>query len=450
MKKITLFKVILSLAVFVVISCNKVHDLFDKNPGAGISKPTNKYPSDVVIKWIDMKTRIMLQGDPSQRPGFDRTLTVRFYAYLGIALYEAVVPGMPDYKSLSGQLTDMPEMPRPEKEKQYYWPASANTAMSVVHKGLLYSATAATTSAIDSLEAALSSQYGNEADAATVQRSIAFGREVAKRIVEWSETDGSYTVWPPYAPPVGQGLWEPTPPNNFAARGVHFGDQRTFVPKVVHAAFPPAPPAYSTDPSSGFYKMQKEVYDAVQNRTPADSLQATYWSGIGSGTPGLHWFTILKKVLIEQSAKLDKAALAYCKVGIAQYDATIVAHKAKYIFNLLRPVTYIRKVLGHTTWLPFSTPGAPNPDWPDGSITDYSASAAALSSVFGESYRLNTDGTNPARSQGYTFNSFEEAAVHAGMSRFLTGVTTKPAVDAGLQIGYKTVAYMDKKIAFRK
>ena len=40
--------------------------------------------------------------------------------------------------------------------------------------------------------------------------------------------------------------------------------------------------------------------------------------------------------------------------------------------------------------------------------------------------------------------------MHGGMSRFLQSVTTKPAVDVGLQIGYKTVEYMDKKIKFKK
>lgn len=75
-----------------------------------------------------------------------------------------------------------------------------------------------------------------------------------------------------------------------------------------------------------------------------------------------------------------------------------------------------------------------------------------MSSVFGENYRFNTDGTHndPTRYQGYTFNSFEEAAEHAGISRFLQGVTTKPAVVVGLKIGFKTVDYMEGKIKFKK
>src|ERR1051325_10687009 len=35
----------------------------------------------------------------------------RLYAYAGIALHEAVVPGIEGGKSLSGQVTDLPPMP---------------------------------------------------------------------------------------------------------------------------------------------------------------------------------------------------------------------------------------------------------------------------------------------------------------------------------------------------
>jgi hypothetical protein len=73
-----------------------------------------------------------------------------------------------------------------------------------------------------------------------------------------------------------------------------------------------------------------------------------------------------------------------------------------------------------------------------------------MSSIFGENYRFNTDGSNPDRFQGYTFNSFEEAAVHVGTSFFLRGFTTKPGAAVGVDLGRKTVEYMDKKIKFKK
>lgn len=451
MKRCYLLQLLLIPFLFLFISCKKTA-VEPQAPVAEDPYATKKSPTDVLTKWIDMQTRIMFQSDQTQRPGYDRTLPFRLYSYSGIALYETVVPGMPDYQSLSGQLTDMPQMPKPEYDKQYHWPAAANAALALVHKSLLYSATVTTKLAIDSLEAALNTQYGTEADAGVIQRSVDFGKEVAKRVVQWSETDGSYTIWPPYTPPVGPGLWMPTPPNNFAARYVHIGDQRTFVPNIVQGVFPPPPPAYSTDPSSEFYKMEKEVYDAVQNRTPADSLQALYWGGnAGRGSPGLQWFAILKKVLIEQSAMLDKAVLAYCKLGMAQYDAVVVTFKSQYTFNLLRPITYIRTVLGHTTWLlPFGAAGAPTPDWPDVSLVEHIAPAKAMSSVFGKNYRFNTDGSNPDRYQGYTFDSFEDAALHIGTGFFLRGITTKPGAAVGLDIGHNTVNYMDSKIKFKK
>lgn len=446
MKQYSLSGLLLGL-LMTVASCKR--DIVPEQPD--FPKSTNNYPTDVLTKWIDLQTRIISKADQTQRPGYDRVLTLRLYAYSGIALYEAVMPGMMDYQSLSGQLTDMPQMPKTEGGTKYHWAASANAALAAVQRGLLYSATAATKTAIDSLETALRTQYETEADAATVQRSIEFGKEIAKRIVDWSEADGSFTTWPLYTPPAGPGLWVPTPPNNFAARFVHVGDQRTFVPNIVHTIFPPAPPSYSTDPASAFYKMEKEVYEAVQNRTAEDSLQATYWgSNVQLGSPSLQWFVILKKVLAEQSAKLDKAALASCKIGMAQYDAVVVAYKSQYTYNLLRPVTYIRNVLGDATWLPFRTPGAPTPDWPEAPIPEHAAAAGAMSSLFGDDYRFTTEGVNPGRPQGYSFTSFDEAAEHAGISRFLSGVTTKPAVTVGLNIGFNTVKAIDNKIKFKK
>ncbi len=39
-----------------------------------------------------------------------------------------------------------------------------------------------------------------------------------------------------------------------------------------------------------------------------------------------------------------------------------------------------------------------------------------------------------------------EAAVHVGLNRSLSDFTTKPVVEAGIQTGFKTVEYMDRKI----
>ena len=96
--------------------------------------------------------------------------------------------------------------------------------------------------------------YAGEVDAATLQRSIAFGKEVATRVFAWAATDGSANVNPPYDPPVGPGLWVPTaatpPVNPYAIQ------RRLLVPGVANGTALEPPPAYSTDPASPFFALQ--------------------------------------------------------------------------------------------------------------------------------------------------------------------------------------------------
>jgi hypothetical protein len=192
------------------------------------------------------------------------------------------------------------------------------------------------------------------------------------------------------------------------------------MPGVLSETMPGPPHTYSTDPASDYYKSMKEVYDVSKSRTAADSLRVVNFLGNTR-----LWYSIFKKVLIDEgnAASLEKAALADCKMGMAQFDAAIVGWKTKYIYNVQRPITFIRKVLGYTTWNS-QQPANSNPDYPDGVVPDYSSSAGALSSVFGKNYQFTTDGVNNNLPQGYSFSSFEEAGNQGGQTRFIAGVTT--------------------------
>src|SRR5580765_4619365 len=53
---------------------------------------TNAYTSEVAVKWMDMQIRLMRTAS-----GIPNVAFTRPYVYSGIALYEAVVPGMPSY-----------------------------------------------------------------------------------------------------------------------------------------------------------------------------------------------------------------------------------------------------------------------------------------------------------------------------------------------------------------
>ena len=120
-KKWMLFAVI---STFIFSACQKKIDQPSKQEEIvanssiqGHLQQTSNYPSKVVFKWIDMQLRLMRTSSP-----FIGGLPVsRVFGYTGVALYESVVPGMPAYQSLSGQLNQFPDMPKTQAGFAYHW-----------------------------------------------------------------------------------------------------------------------------------------------------------------------------------------------------------------------------------------------------------------------------------------------------------------------------------------
>src|SRR5919198_2609 len=79
---------------------------------------------------------------------------------------------------------------------------------------------------------------------------------------------------------------------------------------------------------------------------------------------------------------LDQAAEAYAKVGIAVADAFISCWRTKFRENLLRPVTYVRRVID-PDWTPLLiTP--PFPEYIPGHSIQSAAAAAVLTDLLGQ------------------------------------------------------------------
>lgn len=58
---------------------------------------------------------------------------------------------------------------------------------------------------------------------------------------------------------------------------------------------------------------------------------------------------MLRQVLATQKPDLASAAVAFAQVSVAMSDAQVSLFKSKYLYNAVRPITYIRAVLGHRT-----------------------------------------------------------------------------------------------------
>jgi hypothetical protein len=407
---------------------------------------TNTYPSEVVLKWISLNSRILLTT-ARPAPGVRQS---RDFGYTGIALYESVVPGMPGYQSLFGQLNQMPQMPSTQPGLAYHWPTCANAVLAAMNRFFFPTTSVANKASMDSLEAALNAQFQTDVnvDAEEFQRSAQFGKDVAQKVIDWSKSDGSDHALDPYTPPVGPGLWVPTPPAFGAAAAPYWGNNRTMVVGSIDGALPPPPIVYSEDPSSAFFKMEKEVYDVSQTLTAEQSAIGLFWLDNGIQGGG-HWLSIIRQVLANEKSKLDVAALAYAKAGINVSDATISCFRTKYTYNLERPITYIRNVMGYSSWNSlFPTPA--HPDYSSAHCVQSSSIAEALTAIFGDNYQF-TDHTNDSIGMAaQNYNSFKDVANQVALARVYAGIHTRLACEAGLQEGLKVAQNIDGKLKFLK
>ena len=445
---------LLSVSTIVITICacqkeiktaNKSSELQTATRNAhGHLKQTKTYTSDVAISWMNMQLRLMRTAT-----GIPNVAFVRPYAYSSIALYETVVSGMPAYQSLEGQLSGLSGLPQTNPGFAYHWPGAANAALAYINKNMFPTTSDANKTAIDSLENALNIQYQGEADAATINRSIDFGKAVAQKVFDWAQTDGYLHASDPYSPPVGPGFWVPPTIPLPVSSTPYWGNLRNFVNGSDDNAQPGVPTTYSEDPTSDFYKMAKQVYDVSQTLSAEQTAMALYLRDVpGVTTPG-HYVSILKQVLENDKPMLDEAAIAYALGGIVCYDAAISCWKTKYQYNLVRPVTYIRNVLGYTLWSPLlGTPA--HPEYSSAHAVLSASVADVLTNVFGENYNWTDHTYDYLGMAPRSFSSFRDFGIDAGNSRLYAGIHYQFSIDLGLVQGRKVAQNIISKLKVLK
>ena len=413
----------------------------------GHLKQAKTFTSEVAVKWMDMQLR-QIKANPTVMAN---VAFCRAYAYCGIALYESIVDGMPSYQSVASQLNGLSGLPKTMPGLAYNWAVAANAALAYMNKGFFPLATTANKAAMDSLEQALNASYNIDADAAVISRSTEFGKAIAKKVFDWAETDGYLQINDAYTPLpalTGPAFWVP-PPTPSIQSAPYWGNVRRLVPGSGASAQAGPPPAYSTDPGSEFYKMVKEVYDLSPLPGSEQQSMALFWRDVpGTSTPG-HYVSILKQVLESDKPSLDVAALAYALGGIMVFDASISTWQTKYTYNLVRPITYVRNVLGHTTWSPFlGTP--PHPEYPSGHASLSAANAEALTIVFGNDHSFVDHTFDYLGFASRSYNSFRDAGEEAGISRLYAGIHYRISIDVGLWQGRKVAGNILGSLKFSK
>lgn len=407
------------------------------------------HSAKVATAWFDLQLDVV-----QTTPGFTPPVAARAFGYSGITLYEALIPGMPQFQSLQGQINGLAagSLPAAEANAEYHWPSVANAALGEITRDLFPTMTAEMSARVDSLENALVAAWADEAEEAVLSRSIAHGRAIADAVFAYSKSDGGHEGYlrnfpTSYNPPVGEGLWVPTPNRGGGAPQPalqpYWGQNRPFVltqgtPNA--ASEPGPPPSYSEEPGSAFYLEAEEVYETLQNLTPEQVAIAQYWSddpGVTCTPPG-HSVSIMTQCIEVQNGDLADAALCYAQIGIAVSDAFIACWESKYRYNLVRPITYITKVIDPEydyNDMPVNTP--PFPEYTSGHSVQSGASAAILTHIFGEEFEF-TDRTHDRLGMApRTYASFDEAAEEAAISRLYGGIHYRAAIDNGVTQGKK-------------
>jgi len=421
MKKIFYY---LILIVFVLSSCHKGYPGF---PGHV------KNDSRLITDWIGLHLQVIRNTTGVSHIGYSR-----HFAYTGVALYESMVTGAPQYKSIASRLNGNVTMPVSTKGNSIFYPAAANAAIAGMLR-FFYSAKPENIASIDSLEQVYFAKFVDGVNKnIDLDASVEYGKQVAASIIEWSKEDGSGNANIPYTP-LGEGYWEPTPAAFAAANLPGWRNNRTILPESIAGTMPEAPIAFSKDQGTPFHTMVKEVYDVSQSLTETQKSIALFWDDAPNGkyvTAFGHWFSILKQVLEKEKAPLMKGAEAYLRLGITMNDATISCWKAKYTYNLLRPVTYIRKHMGYTDWNSLiSTP--PHPEYSAAHATLSASAGYALESVFGKNYSFTDHTYDVIGMNPRSFTSFEAAGIEAGLSRLYGGIHYRPSIETGNTQGKK-------------
>lgn len=398
----------------------------------------------------------------------------RLMAYASAALYTGLATATPEMARLERQLNDFPRIgsfERPRLDPTL----TAVEAERIVLDSLLLEALPTTRAAIGRLADSLARARGAVVSSHRVRsQSQATGRAIGTAIVAWSRRDGfdSTRTMASFVPPVGDAFWvNDAPANTYAAQNLsgasefvaldnpanvlragsvsdrglilnrpkraaaktlpavnmagtsepYWARLRPFVLRTWRECPVPEPPPYTTDTTSILYRDAALVRATGSRLTPEQRAIALYWADNAgeSGTPVGHWLSIASQIVSERGLSAEDAARIMLLTSVAQADAFIATWGYKYTLTLIRPRTYIRRVID-STWEPL-IPTPPFPEYPSGHSTVSAAAASVLASTLGDSAFDDSTGLTIGNAVR-RFASFTDAAREAGLSRIYGGI----------------------------
>jgi hypothetical protein len=415
------------IALLGIASCNQQQ----KEP-----KLSNKD----VAKVLEQMTQFMIQ-DVSNPP-----LAARFYTYACISGYTVVALNDSSILPLKTLFNEFPEISKPLDSGHYSYQLSAILAMTGTAKKMQPSGKQFNAFEQKFLDSCRKIGFSDE----TIQRSQSYADQVIKQIMPYAKKDRYNRIsnYPRYTPLNTEGSWYPTPPAFFAPVEPYFNTVRPFLIDSAGAfkSIPPVP--YSKDKNSAFFKLLKANYiDGGSGLTPENREIAAFWDcnpfalkneghlliGLKKISPGAHWIGITGIACEKAKVDFSKTVQIHTIVAAGLTDSFISCWDEKYRSNRIRPETAIRNLID-PTWKPLlQTP--PFPEYMSGHSHISSTTATILTYFFGDNFKYTDDVENKYGLKSRKFNSFNEAAKEAAMSRYWGGIHFQDGIENGVKVG---------------
>lgn len=390
---------------------------------------------------------------------FSPPVASRNYVYSSIAAYEVAQQLDPAYKSLAGQVGELPPVPTPKDTSLVDLHIATFQAFAKTGRTLIFSEA--------KMDEFINTVYDEYRDMGVPRRvleaSIEYGNQVSDHILAWSAGDNykQSRTFPKFDVRDEPGRWQPTPPDYMEGIEPHWREIRPMVIRSANQFTPPLPTDYDMTEGSAFYKETMEVYDAVNNLDEERSAIAQFWDcnpyvshhkghvmfATKKITPGGHWMGIAQLAAEKAEADMVQSALAYALTSIGLFDGFISCWDEKYRSNLIRPETVINKHIDEN-WVPLlQTP--PFPEYTSGHSVISSAAAIMLTHVYGDGFAFEDSVELPFGLPVRKFDSFIEASSEAAISRLYGGIHYMPAIENGVAQGQKLGRFIVSQLDYK-
>ena len=413
-------------------------------------RQVNRIDSEIMVEWTNLFLELERYAG-----GMRPNASARAIAYINLAAYETVVPGMPAFFSNSGRLPDLNI--RRNAPRNINWEAALNACYADVLAHFLLNVPNNLARRINQLENNLEREIGNRQD---VRASRDWGAYIANVIIEYSQTDSEaeQQVLEPqplsYEPPVGDGYWtysaEPE-----RALFPYWEKVRTFTVTPDETSTIP-PLSYSTDPGSPYYQEMMEVYESNNQAREEDGEAlwiAEFWSDDVETlmfSPPARQVSIASQLIVDHDLNLARAVHLMLKLGFSLNDAAVSTWKYKYEYMVMRPSVYIQEFIDPSyqtnlfRLIPWPNPTFPG--YPSGHSCFASAAAGVFIDFFGNNINFTDrshEGRTEFRGNPRTFTSFNQLAAENGYSRIPLGVHIRIDCTEGLRLGYEIADFVN-------